>query len=421
MYRDAVTQPSRLLPLLLALSGCTKPSAATTPPAAQTAETGPQVPDDAIALVDDQPVPRRGFDEALARYAGSGPASRDDRGLQQRVLVAALTGALVQRELAALQLGDAAQLEQRVAPLRAALALVATPTGNAALPSWWARPPLSDEDHTAAIAVAAAIAGEQVPEDAIAAAYQAQGDRWSSDSPWVRVDVWTLRYDDDVGVDACDEYVAKYRRCTESMPAATRPTVLADLSRQAGAWRAAAQDAERAPMVATECEAAATEAMQSTQPLGCDWGSDAGAAEKRARATMRGNTRATAEQARARLAAGEALLALAQGAAQVQPRHLLTLDELPKKAAKAVRNAKPGTTTAAIDDGHAWIVLRVIESHGKGALPLEAAREDVAAELRTARVADALAQLPETLRARHRVELHPALQDIDAARGETAH
>ncbi len=412
--------PSRLLPLLLLL-GCSKQTTPATQAPIATVDAGPQVPDDAIALVDDEPVSRQGFDEALARYAGSGPSSRDDRGLQQRVLVAVLTRALVQRELAALQLGDAAQLEQRVAPLRAALELRPTPTGNAALPSWWARPPLSDEDHTAAIAVAAALAGEQVPDDVITAAYEAQADRWSSDSPWLRVDVWTLRYDDAVGVDACDDYVAKYRRCTESMPAATRPTVLSDLSRQAGAWRAAAEDPERAPMVATECEAAATGAMQETQPLGCDWGSDAAAAEKRARTAARGQTRATAEQARARLAAGEAVLALGSGGAQVQPRHLLTLDELPKKAAKAVRSAKSGTTTAAIDDGHAWIVLRVIESHGKGTLPLDAAREDLAAEIRTARVADALAQLPETLRSRHTVELHPALQDIDAARGETVH
>ncbi|MBK8240712.1 MAG: peptidyl-prolyl cis-trans isomerase [Deltaproteobacteria bacterium] len=412
---------ARLCLLAALVIACEKQPEPTTPPARDDGHDAPAVPDDAVATVDGTPVPRVGFDEALAKIAGSGPSSRDDRGLRQRLLIAVVTRALVQQELARMKLTEAAAIAGRGSPLLAVLEQRPTAFGSAATPSWWSRPPLDDADQLAAIVVADDVAGTDAPDDVVAAEYERQRQRWTAETAWVRFDAWSLRFDDDVGVATCDDFVAKYRRCVEKMPASTRQLVLADLSRRAAGWRALAETEEGANSVAHDCEAAIGEATQETTPLGCDWASDAGASERAARKARRNETRALAKSARERLTGGEDPTAIAAAiGGSGQTRRIAALEELPKPLAKALRSAKLGAVAAEIDDGHAWVVVRVLERHAAGTLPLETVREDVLGELRIARLADAFANLPTTLRSRHTIELHPSMESLDGEPGADA-
>lgn len=112
---------ARLCLLVALVVACEKQPEPTTPPAHDDSADAPAVPDDAVATVDGTPVPRAAFDEALAKLAGSGPSSRDDRGLRQRLMIAVVTRALVQKELARMNLADDAAIAGRAAPLLAAL------------------------------------------------------------------------------------------------------------------------------------------------------------------------------------------------------------------------------------------------------------------------------------------------------------
>jgi parvulin-like peptidyl-prolyl cis-trans isomerase-like protein len=371
------------------------------------------VPDDAFALVDGTAIPRDAFEDAVVQHASSGPASRDDRGLRQRIALAIVTRELVKIELDKLGAKD---VETRALPLVAALAQVPTPRGDASLPSWWVRPPLQPEELAAAVIVADAIAGQEVTEQEIAAEYQRQKDRWSSEEPWVRLDTWTIEFSDATGIAACDDYVAKYRRCTAKFPAATRPNVLADLRRQANAWREQAGEPERRMAAGNDCEASTTEALQQTASMGCDWQSDADADERRATAARKSEASKLAESARARIAAGEDPLAVAAAlGGRAELHRMMAMDELPKAVAKAAKKAAPGTFGKPIDDGRAWTIIRVIDRQPAGTLEPELVHDELAADLRTQRLADALERLPDTLRERHEVTLHADYESLDAS------
>ncbi len=407
----------RALPLLLAGLFACKPEPTATPTkggGGDDAQAG--VPDDAFALVDGTAIPRASFDDAVAQLSAGGPASRDDRGLRQHIAIALVTRELVRLELGKLGKTDAAELERAALPLVAALAQIPTPRGDASMPSWWARPPLVPEDLPGAVVVAAELAKGEISPQEVGAEYERQKDRWSSAQPWVRLDAWSIEFSDATGIAACDDFVAKYRRCTEKFPAATRPTVLADLRRQANAWREQGEDAERKLAAGTECEAAATEAMQQTGSMGCDWQSSADAAEKQARNARRQELAAVIESARSRIAGGEDPVAVAaELGGRAELRRMLAADELPKATAKAARKLAPGTWSKPIDDGRAWTVIRVIDRQPAGTLALELVQEELAADLRSRKLADALEGLPATLRARHEVELHADYESLDAS------
>ena len=409
--------PRRALPLALAfLCACRPESDASNAPQPSTSAADAGVPDDAFAVVDGTAISRDVYEDAVLQHASGGPASRDDRGLRQRIGIAVLTRELVKLELAKLALGQGEAIEKRALPLLAALAHVPTARGDASLPSWWMRPPLQPEELAAAVVVADALVGAQVTEQEIAAEYERQKDRWSSDQPWVRLDTWTIEFSDATGIAACDEYVAKYRRCSEKFPAATRPNVLADLRRQANAWREQADEPERRMAAGHECEASTTEALQQTASMGCDWQSDADKDERRAIAERKKQLQAIVDDARARIEGGEDPLAVAAAlGGRAELRRMVAADELPKAIAKAARKLQPGALSKPIDDGRAWTILRVIEKQPAGTLAPELVHDELAADLRTRRLADAFEALPDTLRSRHKVELHPDFESLDAS------
>ncbi len=398
---------SRLLTLLATVACEPAPTVAPSPvgPAVVTEE----IPDDVFAIAGGVTIARLAFDEALAKLSASGPASRDDRGLRQRVGLALVARELVRLELVRLGVAEAGEVTRRALPLLSALERD-RPT---VLPTWWSVPPLAAEEFEAAVVVAA----EQlavVTDAELAAEYERQQQRWTSEKPWLRLDVWTLRYDDAVGVAECDAYVAKYRRCSQKFPAVTQPTVLAELSRQATEWRIRAEDAEYRELLHTECAAAETEAMQQTSSMGCDWGSDATADERKATAARRAERRGAAGTARTRLAAGEDVLAIAASLGGLAaPRQMLAADELAKPVLAATRGLALGKTSKLADDAHAWTIVRLVERYDAGTVPLEAVKADVAEDLRTQRLAAALEALPTTLRSKYEVKLHASFESLD--------
>lgn len=399
-----------LITAILAMAAC-QPEPTVAPAAASTpVDEGVVVPDDAYAIAGGVTIPRLAFDDALAKLSSGGPASRDDRGLRQRVGLALVAQALVGLECKRLGLADVAEIERRALPLTLAL----EHERGAAAPTWWSVPPLRAEDLPAAVVVAADTVVAAPPEE-LAAEYERQKDRWTSEKPWLRLDVWSLRYDDAVGVPECDGYIAKYRRCVAKFPAATQPTVLADLSRQASQWRTAAEDPERRELLRTECGAVETEAMQQTASMGCDWNTDATSAERKAMAARRAQQRSVGESARSRLVGGEDLLAVTAAVGGVAGAGaMLSADELPKSVVAAAKGLGVGKVSKLVDDGHAWTVVRLVERHPAGTLPLEAVTRDVADDLRIRRLAEALEALPTTLRGKYEVVLHASVESLDA-------
>jgi hypothetical protein len=396
--------------LALALVSACQPEQTTTPTDATPTTPSDAVPDDAYAIAGGVTIPRLAFDEAMAKASAGGPASRDDRGLRQRIGLALVTRELLRLELARLGAADGAEVAKRAGPLQAALERDAPMT----VPTWWSMPPLSSDDMPGAIVVASE---HLAPADdaALAAAYEQSKPRWTSEKAWVRLDSWTLRYDDSTGIPQCDAYIAKYRRCSAKFPAATQPNVIADLTRQANEWRSRAEDPEHRELLQTECEAAETEAMQQTHSMGCDWTSDAKSDEKKAIAARKAELKAIAEDARTRLGAGEDPHAIAEALGGVASAKLMvSTDELGKKVASATRGLAPGKTSKLVDDAGAWTVVRLVERHGAGTLPLEVVKSDVADDLRIRQLAAAIEALPATLRGKYEVKLHASVESLDA-------
>lgn len=396
--------------LALTLVAACQPEPTTTPTDAKPTTPSDAVPDDVFAIAGGVSIPRLAFDEAMAKASAGGPASRDDRGLRQRIGIALVTRELVRLELARLGAADGAEVAKRAGPLTAALERDAPMT----VPTWWSMPPLASEDMPGTIVVAA---DHLAPADdaALAAAYEQSKQRWTSEKAWVRVDSWALRYDDAVGIPQCDSYIAKYRRCSAKFPAATQPTVIADLARQAKEWRVKAVDPEYRKLLETECEATETEAMQQTSSMGCDWDSDAKNDEKKATAARKAELKLVAEDARARLAAGEDPHAIAEALGGVATAKLmLSTDELGKKIAASARGLAAGKTGKLVDEAGAWMVVRLVERHRAGTLPLEVVKNDVADDLRIRQLAAAIEALPATLRGKYEVKLHASVESLDA-------
>lgn len=366
------------------------------------------VPDDAFAIVNGTAIARLAFDEAMAKLSAGGPASRDDRGMRQRVGVALVARETIRLELARLGT-DLTAATAKAAPLLAAL----ESSGRTSTPTWWAMPPMTSDDLPAAIVVAADHVTAPTDEE-IAAHYEQNKAKWSAGGPWFRVEMWSLAYDDAVGVAACDSYIAKYRRCIAKFPAATQPTVTADLSRQAAQWRSRVDDPEWRTLLETECAATETEAMNNTSSMGCDWNTDASAAERKAVSARKGELKDRARAVADRIGAGEdpASIAATEGGVAM-PAELLTADDLPRAVAAAARKLQEGKASKPIDDGRTWTVVRLHARHPKGALALDAVRTDVAEEVRIVRLALALEALPATLRGKYEVRLHESVESLD--------
>lgn len=72
-------------------------------------------------------------------------------------------------------------------------------------------------------------------------------------------------------VEACDDYVTRYRACLEAVPSRVQGAHEQALLAQLTAWAIAKDDAKLAGALPGECAAAATAARASTRVLGCVW------------------------------------------------------------------------------------------------------------------------------------------------------
>lgn len=401
----------RLLALALVLACRTSSPAAPTPPD-DPGDDG--VPDDALARIGGVVLPRAAFDDALASSARSGPRSRDESGLRRRVAAALVTKELVRQEAASLGLDDET-LSARALAMAPTLDRLERLVGRAQLvPAWMVPPSFVADDVARAAAVVDARGAIAVDDAAITAEYERHKAAWISDEPWLRVVVVRVRYDDAVGVDACDQYVGRYRRCTERFPKAARPVMLDALARQAGIWRDAAEDPARVDAVRDECTAAAETTAREMESMQCDWQTQI-ATDHKAVATARRTARATAESLRRRLVKDPAL---ATGSAEQlglrdPPREQVVIPSaLAPKIARAVDRLDPGQVTAAIDDGHAWVVTRLVAIWPPGTLPAEARHDELADLVRARKLYAALDGIVEDLGKTHPIELHPAFDNV---------
>jgi hypothetical protein len=58
-----------------------------------------------------------------------------------------------------------------------------------------------------------------------------------------------------IGVAECDEYIAKYQKCIDKMPAAAQTTAQAGFKAQQDAWKASASTPEGKAALKTGCKA----------------------------------------------------------------------------------------------------------------------------------------------------------------------
>ncbi len=372
------------------------------------------VPDDAIARIGGVVLPRAAFDDALASFARSGPRGGDDSGLRRRIAAALVTKELVRQEATALGLSEAS-LSARVADMAPTLDRLERLVGRAQMvPPWMTPPTFAEQDVARAAAVVEARGAMAIDDAAVTAEYNRHKSAWISDEPWYRVVTIRVRYDDGIGIAACDQYVARYRRCTEKFPKAARPGLLKAVERQASIWRAATEDPDRADTLEAECSGVAETTAREMESMQCDWQTEI-PDDRRAIASARKTARATAESLRRRLVKDEGLAnatADELGIRDLPRTEVLIPSALPPKVARAVDRLAPGRVTPTIDDGHAWVVTRLVAHWPPGTLPAEARHEELADRVRARKLFAALNDIVDDLGKTHPIELHPAFDNV---------
>jgi hypothetical protein len=73
-----------------------------------------------------------------------------------------------------------------------------------------------------------------------------------------------------IGIPECDTFIAKYLRCVENMPEATRASTLDALGQSVDAWKEAATYMDRKVLVDT-CHAMIGVTKKVTERFGCTW------------------------------------------------------------------------------------------------------------------------------------------------------
>lgn len=394
------------------LLSCRRESDATNPPVDDGPKNG--VPDDAVAVVDGVAIPRDAFDEALVKMVSGGPASRDDKGLRQRLLLALVARELVRTELAASGKDDAEITRSAVEVQNTLARLERYREPGAAPPAWAARPPLEEVDLARASVLTVQKGAFTVDEAELAAEYERHKAGWTADQPWMHVVAITVRYDDGVGVPACDDYLAKYRRCTTKFPKSTQPTMIADLERTAGEWRREAADPAKHAELATKCEGVAATTTKETESMACDWTSDVSPNDPGGVNDRKKAAKERAKAVRDKLAAGvEAEVVAAELGSDVGGDTVVHAGQVGKPVAKAIAKLKPGALgKQPIDDGDAFVVVKLIEKWPAGTIPMEARRAELEERAKLRKFDAAFAALPQTLAAAHEVELHPSFEPL---------
>jgi hypothetical protein len=397
---------------LLSWVSCRKGDGDTTAPTNDGADAG--VPDDAVALVDGVAISRDAFDDALVKMVSGGPASRDDKGLRQRVLLALVTRELVRIELAASG-KDEGELTRGAVEVEATLGRLARyRDGAATQPAWVAQPPLEQADVARAALLTVQRGAFGVDEAELAAEYERHKQAWTSDQPWVHVVSLAVRYDDATGVPACDDYLEKYRRCSTKFPTSTQPTMLADIDRMSAEWRREAADEAKHAELATKCGALATTTAAETESMACDWTSEVAAGEPGGVKERKKIAKQRAKALRDKLASGvEAAVVAAEVGPEAGGDLVAHAGELARPVAKAVKSLQPGgLVKQPVDDGAAFVVVKLVERWPAGTIPMQARRAELEDRVRLRKFDEAFAALPKTLVDAHAVELHPSFEPL---------
>ncbi len=394
------------------LLSCRRESDATNPPPDDTTQTG--VPDDAVAVVDGVAIPRDAFDEALVKMVSGGPASRDDKGLRQRLLLALVARELVRVELAASGKDDAEITRSAVEVQSTLTRLERYRDPGFTPPPWSARPPLEEVDIARASVLTVQKGAFTVDEAEVTAEYERQKAGWTAEQPWMHVVALTVRYDDGIGADECDDYLAKYRRCTTKFPKSTQPTMLADLERTASEWRREAADPAKQGALAAKCAEVTATTVKETESMACDWTSPVSPNDPGGVAERKKAAKARAKELHGKLASGVGADVIA---AELGPEGggetVVHAGQVGKPVAKALAKLKPGALAKQpVDDGDAFVIVKLIERWPSGTIPMQARRAELEDRARLRKFDAAFAALPQTLAAAHEVELHPSFEPL---------
>jgi hypothetical protein len=76
----------------------------------------------------------------------------------------------------------------------------------------------------------------------------------------------------DVGIPACDDFLAKYEACVSGkIPAAQQPAFKTQLDQLRASWAAAAQNLSARPSLEAACKQTADQMKASMTPYGCSF------------------------------------------------------------------------------------------------------------------------------------------------------
>ncbi len=76
---------------------------------------------------------------------------------------------------------------------------------------------------------------------------------------------------DTIGVAECDDFLAKYEKCVEKMPAVARPGAQQSIKTMRETWRKIAETPSAKASMGTMCKQAAEGVKASMGPYNCQW------------------------------------------------------------------------------------------------------------------------------------------------------
>src|SRR5512143_1466404 len=76
---------------------------------------------------------------------------------------------------------------------------------------------------------------------------------------------------DSVGIAECDDFLSKYEKCVQGIPAAARPAMEQNIKQMRDAWKQAAQNSAAKPGLAAVCKQAMEGTKTAMSTYGCQW------------------------------------------------------------------------------------------------------------------------------------------------------
>jgi hypothetical protein len=154
--------------------------------------------------------------------------------------------------------------------------------------------------------------------------------------------------------------------------------------------------------------------VAETASMGCDWTSAVSPNDPGGRNDRKKAAKTRAKEIRDKLVSGvEASVLAAELGPEVGGDTVVHAGQVAKPLAKALAKLKPGALAKqAVDDGNAFVVVKLLERWPAGTIPMQARRAELEDRARLRKFDAAFAALPQTLAAAHKVELHPSFEPL---------